>query len=176
MFEPSEPQTIVGTPVIAAELAWDLADTVRGHLDGAQRNEIYIAIAVGDTFWAVTILLRTVVRSELAVRADLLPKLLQWVASYRDHPAQGHLRHLIGRVRIQPQAPSQPAASRTISAGAARQMQPIRRVSGKPQSRRPVLRRAAPEDSRRFDRRNPRASDFSRQPSAQQRTGSFGYE
>jgi hypothetical protein len=177
MFEPSEPQTIVGTPVMAAELAWDLADTARGHLDTTQRNRIYIAIAVGDTLWAITLLLRTVVGSELGIRADLLPKLLRWVTSYRDHPAQGHLQHLIGRVRIQPLELSQRRpAPQTVSATAARQLQPIRRVSGRLQDLRPVLRRTKPEKSRRFDRRKPQLNDFNRQPSAQQRTGSFGYE
>jgi hypothetical protein len=137
-----------------AELAWELADTARGHLDATQRNEIYMAIAVGDAFWAIRLLLRTVVRFELGVGADLLPKLLGWVTSYRDHPEQGHLRHLIGRVRIQP-------------------VRPIRRVSG---NLPPALRRARPEDSRRFGRRKPLIDDFSRRPAAHQRTGSFGYE
>jgi hypothetical protein len=137
-----------------AELAWELADTARGHLDATQRNEIYMAIAVGEAFWAIRLLLRAVVRFELGVRADLVPKLLGWVTSYRDHPEQGHLRHLIGRVRIQP-------------------ARPIRRVSG---SLRPALRRTGPEDSRRFDGRKPPVNDVSRRSAAQQRTGSFGYE
>src|SRR5436190_11122907 len=95
-----------------AELAWDLADIAQGHLDATLRNEIYVAIAVGDAFWAVTVLLRTVVRSELGVRADVLPKLLRWVGSYRDHPAQALLRHLIGRVRIQPVERRHPFSAR----------------------------------------------------------------
>ena len=137
-----------------AEVVWELADTARGHLDVTERNEIYMAIAVGDAFWAIRVLLRTVVRFEIGVRADLLPKLLRWVTAYRDHPEQGHLRHLIGRVRIQP-------------------VRPIRRVSGNLQ---PALRRTRPEDSRRFDERKPLVNDFSRRPAAQQQTGSFGYE
>jgi hypothetical protein len=134
--------------MIDAEVAWELADTARGHLDATQRNEIYMAIAVGDAFWAIRLLLRTVVRFELGVRADLVPKLLRWVTSYRDHPEQGHLRHLIGRVRIQPLAPFP----------------------------RPVPGPARPGDSRWFGRRRPQVNDFSRRPAAQQRTGSFGYE
>ena len=159
--------------MIDAELAWDLADIAQGHLDATQRNEIYVAIAVGDAFWAITLLLRTVVRSKLSVPADLVPKLLRWVGSYRDHPAQALLRHLIGRVRIQPSLGL--PAPQTVSAATARQMQPFRRVSGK-HNLRPVPGPARPGDSRWFGRRKPQVNDFSRQPSAQQRTGSFGYE
>jgi hypothetical protein len=88
--------------MVDTELAWELAGTARGHLDPRQRNDVYVGIAVGDAFWAVTFLLQTIVRAGLAVRADLAPKLLRWVASYDDHPEQAHLRHLIGRVVIQP--------------------------------------------------------------------------
>lgn len=150
--------------MIDVELAWDLADTARGHLDATQRNEIFMAIAVGDAFWAITLLLRTVVRWELGVRADLLPKLLRWVTSYRDHPQQALLRHLIGRVRIQTVEPPQRfAAPQTVSATVFRPKQPIDRVSRKLQTLRPVLRRARP-------------GGVNRQQSAQQWTGSFGFE
>jgi hypothetical protein len=91
--------------MVDTDVAWELADTARGHLDACQRNEVYIGIAVGDAFWAVSFLLQTIVRAGLAVRADLARKLLRWVASYDDHPEQAHLRHLIGRVRIQPVDP-----------------------------------------------------------------------
>jgi hypothetical protein len=88
--------------MVDTELAWDLADTARGHLDASQRNAVYTGIAAGDSVLPITFLLQTIVRAGLAVRADLAPKLLRWVASYDDHPEQAHLRHLIGRVRIQP--------------------------------------------------------------------------
>jgi hypothetical protein len=88
--------------MVETELAWELADVARGHLDACQRDKVYIGIAVGDAFGTVTFLLQTIVRAGLAVRGDLAPKLLRWIASYDDHPAQAHLRYLIGRVRIQP--------------------------------------------------------------------------
>jgi hypothetical protein len=116
--------------VVDTELAWQLADTARDHLDMAQRNDVYIAIAVGDAFWAVKFLLQTIVRSELAVHADLAPKLSRWAASYRDHPEHAQLRHLIGRIGIQffdpPRAVSAPP---TVLATTARYRQPIRRSS-----------------------------------------------
>jgi hypothetical protein len=108
--------------MVDTELAWDLADAARGHLDAGQRNAVYTGIAVGDAVLAITFLLQTIVRAGLAVRADLVPKLLRWVASYDDHPEQAHLRYLIGRVRIQPfdpprGAPAPPMGS-TSAAGA----------------------------------------------------------
>jgi hypothetical protein len=87
--------------MVDTELAWDLADVARGHLDAGQRDAVYIGIAAGDAFWAVAFLLQTIVRAGLIVRADLMPKLLRWVVAYEYHPEQAHLRHLIGRVRIQ---------------------------------------------------------------------------
>ena len=91
--------------MVDTELAWELADAARGHLDACQRDRVYINIAADDAFGTVTFLLQTIVRGGLAVRADLAPKLLRWIASYNDHPAQAHLRYLVGRVRIQPSDP-----------------------------------------------------------------------
>jgi hypothetical protein len=91
--------------MVDTELAWELADAARGHLDARERNEVYVGIAAGDAFWAVTFLLRTIVRAGLAVRPGLVPKLFRWVAAYDDHPEQAHLRYLIGRIRIQPMDP-----------------------------------------------------------------------
>jgi hypothetical protein len=168
MSEVSEPANHSRAPqMIDAELAWDLADIAQGHLDATLGNEIYVAIAVGDAFWAITVLLRTVVRSELGVRADVLPKLLRWVGSYRDHPAQALLRHLIGRVRIESVERRELFLARqAVSATAPRQLPPMRSVSAKLQNLRPVGRAGRPGDSWPSVRR----------PSAQQRTGSFGYE
>jgi hypothetical protein len=85
-----------------AEIAWALAETTSRHLDANQRNTVYVAIAAGDHFWAVRFLLRAVVHFELAVPADLIPKLLKLDRAYRDHPDERSLRQLIGRLIIQP--------------------------------------------------------------------------
>lgn len=98
---------VVGIAMVDTELAWELAGTARNHLDTRERNEVYVGIASGEPLRAVTFLLQTIVRAGLAVRADVAPKLLQWVASYENHPDQAHLRRLIGRVLIQPLDPPQ---------------------------------------------------------------------
>jgi hypothetical protein len=115
--------------MVDTELAWELADAARGHLDTYQRDKVYIGIAVGDVFGTVTFLLQTIVRAGLAVRGDLAPKLLRWIASYDDHPAQAHLRYLIGRVRIQPADPPRgiPASPVRLATLRGRRPQPASR-------------------------------------------------
>ena len=106
---------MVGVAMVDTEIAWELADAARGHLDARERNKVYIGIAVGDAFLADTFLLQTIVRAGLAVRSGLVPKLLRWVAAYDDHPEQARLRHLIGRIRIQP--PGRPRTAIGLDAG-----------------------------------------------------------
>jgi len=105
--------------MVDTELVWELVDTARGHLNAPQRNAVYVGIASGEALWAVTFLLQTIVRAGVPVRADLAPKLLRWVASYHDHPKQAHLRHLIGRVRIQPSNPSRGVDAPLMGSGLA---------------------------------------------------------
>jgi hypothetical protein len=123
---------MLGVSMVDTELAWELADTARRHLNAPQRNAVYVGIASGEALWAVSFLLQTIVRAGLAVRADLAPKLLRWVASYEAHPKQAHLRDLIGHVRIQPSssvtiAPQRPAMA-TLS-GRRPGLVPIERVT-----------------------------------------------
>jgi hypothetical protein len=110
---------MAGIAMVDTELAWELADTARGHLDARQRDQVYIGIAADDGFFAVAFLLQTIVRAGLAVRADLAPKLVRWVASYDDHPKQAQLRHLIGRLRIQPSSPHRNASALPMGSAAA---------------------------------------------------------
>jgi hypothetical protein len=97
--------------MVDTELAWELADTARDHLNARQRNQVYVGIATDEALFAIAFLLQTIVRAGLAVRADMATKLMRWVASYDDHPKQAQLRHLIGRLRIQPSSPPRSASS-----------------------------------------------------------------
>jgi hypothetical protein len=101
------------------ELAWELADTARGHLNARQRNQVYIGIATDEAFYPVAFLLQTIVRAGLAVRADMATKLMRWVASYDAHPKQAQLRHLIGRLKIQPSSPPRSTSSSPMGSTAA---------------------------------------------------------
>jgi hypothetical protein len=112
-----------------SQLAWELAEIAKRHLGPNQRNAVYIAIGVGDVFWAATFLLQTVVRCGVGVRAELMLKLTRWVASYRDHPDELHLRNLIGRLRVEPfTALCHEPATATASSAAMRDRQPTQRT------------------------------------------------
>lgn len=142
--------------MVDTELAWELAETARGHLDARQRNQVYVAIAAGDAFWVTTFLLQKIVRSGLAIRSDTLPNLLRWVGSYRDHPEHGRLRDLIERVTVEPfDPPREVTPPPTILTTSARYKQPVRRVPGKVRNLRTAVRRDARSDLRLSSNRAP---------------------
>ena len=155
------------------ELAWKLAEVARGHLDSKQRNDVYMAIAVDDAFRAMTFLLQKIVRSGVAVPTDLLPELLRWVASYRDHPQQDRLRDLIGRVRTQPFEQSQavPAPAPTL-ATTVRYKHPIRKVPGNVRNERTGIKRDIRGGLRQLGERAVLLNDGMRPPPARKRFGS----
>jgi len=115
---------------VDTELAWELADAAKPCLDRKQRNQVYIAIGVGDVYSAVKFLLQTVVQSQISVSSETLWKMNLWVASYRDHPDEARLRDLIGSVTIHhidetPRPPAPPPALSTVM----NYRQPNRRIS-----------------------------------------------
>jgi hypothetical protein len=103
--------------MVETELAWDLAEAAKGCLDRDQRNQVYIAIGVGDVFSAAKFLLRRIVRSQVSIPIETVLKLNSWVASYRDHPDEARLRDLIGQVTIDDsvELPRLPAPTRDLS-------------------------------------------------------------
>jgi hypothetical protein len=131
---------------VDTELAWELADAAKPCLDRKQRNQVYIAIGVGDVYSAVKFLLQTVVQSQVSVGSETLRKLNLWVASYRDYPDEARLRDLIGRVTIHhidetPRPPAPPPALSTVMnyRQPNRRIPPMRKTSTAP---RPISRGA----------------------------------
>jgi len=92
--------------VVDVNLAWEMIDAVRDHLDARRRNNVYIAITSGDAFWVVGFLLNTVANTELPLHAELIWKLRSWVTAYRDHPDESALRHLIEQIASRPADPA----------------------------------------------------------------------
>jgi hypothetical protein len=160
--------------MVDAELAWELADTAKGHLDANQHNMVYVAIGVGDAFSAATFLLQRIVESGLAVRADLMLKLNRWVTSYRDHPEQARLRDLISRVRIEPfDEPCRVPAPPIILSTVTRYRRPNRTAP-----KRRTLSAGLSADRRAVPGHlhEQWVRDVKRRSSARQRVGSSGYE
>lgn len=81
------------------ELAWALAATAGPHLTAGERHDIYIAIAVGDTFPAIDALVTTVVREQLALPVDLISRFARLLDAYAGHDDEPRLRELIARIQ-----------------------------------------------------------------------------
>jgi hypothetical protein len=88
--------------VTGIELAWELAEVGASHLDATERDNLYVAIASGESFLAVESLMRAVVGNRVALRAETITRLLAWLDGYRDHHGQRGLRRLIAEVDVQP--------------------------------------------------------------------------
>lgn len=81
------------------QLAWSLAATASPYLTVRERHEVYIAIAVGDTFPAICSLIATVVREELPLPVDLISRFSRLLDAYAGHDDEPRLRALVARVR-----------------------------------------------------------------------------
>lgn len=85
-------------------LAWRLADVADLYLSTAERHDIYIAIAVGDTFAAIGLLTTIAVREGVSVPRDLVAAVMQWLGAYVGNDEEPRLRALVARVKIGPTA------------------------------------------------------------------------
>lgn len=89
-----------GSRVVEAELTWALAEVAGAHLDVAERNNLYVAIGIGETFFAIGLLTAAIVRNDLAISGNLVTRLHAWLDSYCGHDDELRLRDLIGRMSI----------------------------------------------------------------------------
>lgn len=78
-----------------AEVAWSLADAARPYLDTTERNDVFIAIGVGETFAAICLLVDVITRADARVEARLAARLWTWLDAYAGHDDEPRLRRLI---------------------------------------------------------------------------------
>jgi hypothetical protein len=78
-----------------AELAWSLADVASSHLDATARNDVFVAIGVGEPFVAIRLLLEAITRARVAVGARLAGRLWTWLDAYASHDDEPCLRRMI---------------------------------------------------------------------------------
>jgi hypothetical protein len=91
--EPQLPLTVV-----EVDLVWALADVVDPYLTAPERHNVYITIAVGETFSALSTLLGVAARRELTLSADV-GEALHWILTvYEHHEDEPRMRLLMGRV------------------------------------------------------------------------------
>lgn len=96
-------------------LAWQLAEAARDDLAIDERNDVYIAIATGDVFWALVFLLNTIVQSGRAVPVHLADDLERWISAYRDHPDEPRLRNLVSQLKVGVDEPAAPPTRRFLA-------------------------------------------------------------
>jgi hypothetical protein len=80
------------------DLAWALAEVAERHLSLVERNDLYIAIGVGDTFAAVRNLITSAAAKRIALPADLVERCASWLDAYVGHEDERCLRGLIEHV------------------------------------------------------------------------------
>jgi hypothetical protein len=76
-------------------LAWGLALAVKPHLDAVERNDIFVTIGAGETFAAITHLLRVAAVKRIPVGPDVVQQCTSWLHAYVGHTDERYLRHLI---------------------------------------------------------------------------------
>ena len=92
-------------PVVAKQfrecrLAWAFFETACPYpfLDADQRNEMFVAIGVGDTFAAIRLALEVISRAHCSVEGRTAARLHAWLNAYTCHDDAPQPRHWIGRV------------------------------------------------------------------------------
>jgi hypothetical protein len=76
-------------------LAWTLADAASRYLGTVQRNEVFVAIGIGDALTAIRLLLDAITRAGSTVEEGLATRLSSWLDSYSGHDDEPLVRRLI---------------------------------------------------------------------------------
>jgi hypothetical protein len=82
-------------------LAWALIDATRPHLSIAQRNNVHVAIGVGDTFVAMHLMITSAADQRIGLPAELVHRCIRWLDSYAGHEDECYLRDLVEYVQAQ---------------------------------------------------------------------------
>lgn len=91
------------------KLAWALAQAAQPHLDVVDRNNIYVAIGIGETFSAIHFLIAALAGKGVALRTDVVVTFTAWLDAYVGHDEEPRLRTLINQVKTY--ASDQPSAT-----------------------------------------------------------------
>jgi hypothetical protein len=79
-------------------LAWALANTADVYLSVVERHELYIAIGIGETFAAISLLIAAVARERVTLPRDLVCALTAWLDCYAGNTDELRLRALIRQI------------------------------------------------------------------------------
>jgi len=67
------------------ELAWDLVEQIRSHLDVLQLNTVFVKLGVGDYELVIRLVLRWLPRIRASLTPELLSRSRAWIDGYRYH-------------------------------------------------------------------------------------------
>ena len=67
------------------QLAWDLVEQIRSHLDVLQLNTVFVKLGVGDYELVIRLVLRCLPRIGASLTPELLSRSRVWIDGYRDH-------------------------------------------------------------------------------------------
>ena len=76
-------------------LAWVLALAAKPHLNGVERNDLFVAIGAGETFAVVSALVKWFAIKRIPVEPDLVRQCMSWLDAYVGHEDEWFLRRLI---------------------------------------------------------------------------------
>jgi hypothetical protein len=76
-------------------LAWDLIEAAKPHLNARERNYVFVTVGAGDTFAAIRQLLKVVAAKRIPLRLHLVRLCTTWLDSYAMHAEYEQLRRLI---------------------------------------------------------------------------------
>jgi hypothetical protein len=76
-------------------LAWALIEAANAHLHARQRNHVFVAIGAGDTFAAISLLLKLIGAMQILLPPHLVQQCAAWLDTYALHEEHEHLRSLI---------------------------------------------------------------------------------
>jgi hypothetical protein len=81
-----------------ADLAWALAEAATRHLSAVERDRVYVAIGVGETFAAIRYLIEVIACKRIGISADLVRQCTSLLDAYAGHEEEPYLRGAIAHV------------------------------------------------------------------------------
>jgi hypothetical protein len=76
-------------------LAWALVEATTPHLSAAQRNDVHVAIGVGEAFAAIHYLITSAADKRVTLPAELVHRCTRWLDAYGAHEDERYLRGLV---------------------------------------------------------------------------------
>jgi hypothetical protein len=81
--------------VQAANLAWELLEAAKPHMNAGERNYAFVNVGAGDTFAAIRSLINLVGAKRIPLPPHLVQLCATWLHGYAFHDEHEHLRGVV---------------------------------------------------------------------------------